>query len=88
MQPRAFSNRLMSALTLFEILKFNEPIRSLTIGGSLCTRSHEGKRRWERGSKGKETGRDMLFVIPLTVLFALSKSWQIKRITLDGQLFD
>lgn len=31
------------------------------------------------GSEGKETGRDVLFVIPLTALLALSKSWQDQK---------
>jgi len=58
MQLQALSIRLMSTLTLFEILKFNEPIRSLTISGSFCANlSREGedvkkeevKRRKQRG---------------------------------------
>jgi len=87
MQLQALSIRLMSTLTLFEILKFNEPIRSLTISGSFCANlSREGED--VKKEEEKETGRDMPFVVPLTALFTLSKSQQIKSFTFDGQLFD
>lgn len=58
----ALLNHLTSALTLFEILKFNEPIRIADYRRfSLC----KGSRARRDIEEGNETERDVLFVTGL-----------------------
>lgn len=80
------SNRLTSALTLFEILKFNEPIWIADYRFSLCEGSREGRDIGRENERERE--RDVFSLWQASSSENPGRSKASTALVVDDRLFD